>query len=984
MGQSQSSQPPPKAPTIVQYDALPASAAIGGIGVGGKTQGCRYCSNPKTCGPCKLFIAQGISASSVKMYRESGNVSLEQCSQFVNDLKLVDENKLAFDQLKKNLIDGKYFRDLQNGYCAQLYVKPGEESKIVDKATLTNDRLITPAIRKRTPGGGYSSTTKLFLKPSIPFRITLNGTTADIATMTLFHPSPLRIENVQHDAVLTLNDVADSSANLVVLIPLVGSAIPKEGGRFISKIASYVPGVLQPNPATNQYESVDVPTGSDWNLTTLFPGVPDPATKQTMVVNSGFFTWKASPPVVEYVKGTVKNPSPNADILQMGWKPATGVVGPTFVMLETPIEINAFDLQTIRMLPMTPSQEAMPPPLLDTVTYTAKASCGAGGLLSGKKESFTVANPESGPKLSAADCDPFAAMQPVSTITKDDIFAAVMGVLTAIAMFVGLYYALKYASDNNWGTKIQSWGRQFGKYLATAPPPGADTAPAPAPAAPTTGPVRAAPTRQGEDFAFTNEAAMELRRRKKAEQEEMARLKKEADEAAAKAKAEESAEMERLRKEAEANATEAKEQEAAQMELLRKQAEEAEARMSRPAETGPSKAVPTRTGEDFAFVSPLAERKRQKREEQAEMARLKKEAEEAAGTGLLSREELEANTERARKEAEEIELARLRAEANDDAREAKADEARAARIAARKQMTPLEKAQEDLKLARNSILSNRMSLNEWEGNLGTAKEYYERMKKTGSAELIASAKKSMEDTQARVDSIRDDIAKAEAEVETLRKKIDDLKAEPKALKRRTIVSSDRQLTTEEEPPTPKEDPKKKADIDAKLKALQARLVEIEERKQAAKTTVRNIISARNKARTLRVSPPKVPSQTEREIERLKTEADQLVKEAETNAGAAEADAKRNQSQANALLEMAKKYSNPEVEKKIAETKKKAEELEAEAIKSKEDAEAEREKVARDLAAAQSRLRQSQMLYNRTTQRRNLTTGKGRTQRNRKH
>lgn len=987
------------------------------------------------------------------MYRETGNVSVEQCSQFSNDLKMVDEQKLAFDQLKKNLLDGKYFRDLNNGYCAQIFVKQGEESKIVDKASLTDQRLVFPAIRKRTPGGGFSSPTKLFLKPSIPFRITLNGTTTDVATMTLFHPSPLRIENVQHDAVLTLNDVADSSANLVILIPLVGSVVPKEGGRFISKIASYIPGVLQPNPATNQYEAVDVPTGSDWNLNTLFPGsAPDPETKQTMVVSSGFFTWKAAPPVVEDGGKLIKNPSPQADILRIGWKPATNAVGPTFVMLQDPVEVNVFDLQTIRMLPMTPSQDAMPPPLLQTVTYTPKAKCGSGGILSGKKETFTsgsaVAAPNPVPKSSPADCDPFAAMQPISTITKDDIFAAVMGVMTAIAMFIGLYFALKYASDNDWGTKIQSWGRQLGKYLASAPPPGSESAPAPAPApappaAPSSGPVRAAPTRKGEDFAFTNEAAIELRRRKKEEAAEMARLKKEADEAAAKAKAEEAAEMERLRKEAEENAKEAKDQEAARAELERKQEEEATRRLARPAATGPSKSVATRSGEDFAFSSPLAERQRQKRAEAAEMARLKKEADaaaekeaarlrreaeterlrgDAAGTGLLSREELQANTERAKKEAEQLELARLRTEANDDEREAKLDAERAARIAKRKQMTPLEKAQDDLKLAKRALWGANDSLRDWETTLGMMKEYYERAKESGHADSIETAKRNLDATESQGVTARANIKQIEDEIAKLTAKIAELQAAPpaKQLKRRIIVSSDRDLTKDEKEqkkkdeeavarvlqpqkefesrkpaatassssssaaPPPAESAKKKAEIDAKLAALQKRLDEVEERKKAAKFTLRNIVSARNKGKTLRASPPKVPGQAEREIERLDAELEKALKESEDNAKATEKEAKRNQAQADALLAMARKFSNPETEKKIEETKKKIEQAEAEVVKSKEDAEAEREKVARDLAAAQSRLRQSQAVYNRATQRRNLTTGKGRTQRNRKH
>lgn len=939
MGQSQSSQPPPKAPTIVQYDPLPSSALVSGIGVGGKTQACQYCLNSskkETCGPCKLFVAQGISASGVRMYREIGNVSRDECNRFSSDLKLVNDKKLAFAQFKSNLVDGKYFEDLNNGYCAQMSIKPGEESKIVDVATMTADRLVKPVIRKITPGGGYSSTTKLFLKPSIPFRISLNGTTVDVPIMTLFHPSPLRIENVQHDAVLTLNDTANPNAGLIVLVPIVGSLKPKEGGEFFSRIASYIQGVLQPNPATSQYEAVEVPTGNDWNLTKLFPGIPDEGTKQT-VVNAGFFTWKGMPPLVEAELGVTKNTSPNADVLRMGWKPASNVVGPTFVMLQDPVEVNVFDLQMFRRLPVTPVEEAMPVPMLETVTYTPKAKCDSGGVLTGKKEKFEN------------KCDPFAAMEPVSTITSDTIFSVVLGIMTAVAVFIGLYFALKYASDNNWGTKLQQWGRQAGKYLASAPPPGSssDTSPPPPPpppAAPSGGPRRTTP-RQGEDFAFTNDAAIELRRRKKAEQEELARLKKEADAAAAKAKAEEAAEMERLRKEAEENAREAREQAAARAEMERKAAAEAESRLARP--VGPGKAAPTRQGEDFAFTNPLAERQRQKRAEQAELARLKREADEAAAKA---------------KAEEAAELARLKKQADEAAAKAKAEtERRRAEAAGTGLFGP-----EDLR-----------------GNQGTV-----RILQPGDPGYEETRRRELEEQSGK--KLKRRVIKSSdrdltAEEKEQKKKDEDMVARAlqpqKDFESRKPASTASSSSSSATPP-PAEDAKKKADIDKKLKALETLLRENEERKKAAQTTIRRVVDARNKAKTLRRSPPKLPSQADREIDRVKEEADKAAKDAEAAAKEMEVQAQRQQRFAAQVQEQANKFKSGELSDRVKAAMKEAEQAEADATKTREEIEAEREKVTRDLAAARSRLRASQSVYNRATQRRNLTTGQGRTRRRR--
>ena len=58
----------------------------------------------------------------------------------------------------------------------------------------------------------YGALTKLFLKPTIPFKVSFNdglGTTHEIPQVTLisvFHPCPIRIESVQYDAVIQIGD----------------------------------------------------------------------------------------------------------------------------------------------------------------------------------------------------------------------------------------------------------------------------------------------------------------------------------------------------------------------------------------------------------------------------------------------------------------------------------------------------------------------------------------------------------------------------------------------------------------------------------------------------------------------------------------------------------------------------------------------------------------------------------------------------------
>lgn len=93
-----------------------------------------------------------------------------------------------------------------------------------------------------------SANKKLYLRPSMPFKLTYNGSPIVVDRMTLYHPCPLRIENVQYDAVLQLNDPAMSDFvneknDTVILIPLAGSNRPDEAGNLISKIAPFITGL---------------------------------------------------------------------------------------------------------------------------------------------------------------------------------------------------------------------------------------------------------------------------------------------------------------------------------------------------------------------------------------------------------------------------------------------------------------------------------------------------------------------------------------------------------------------------------------------------------------------------------------------------------------------------------------------------------------------------------------------------------------------
>lgn len=429
---------------------------MNGVFVGGNTQGCQYCSSPGNCGPCRLTVAQGVSASSAQLYREFGTISVAECSKFAEDSEKVRNRQMSLEDFKANLVAGRYYDRQDNGFCAQLVAQSADlaESTTIDSIPWSKVR--RPKIRKLTSSGGYSSITKLYIKPSIPFRISFNGQTVDVSVMTLFHPSPIRIENVQHDAVLTLGDAGDTSSKLVVLIPLSGSVSPGPESQFIGRIASYIPGLLRPNPASGAYETINAPTGKDWNLSMILPGTPS---NGETVISKGYFAWGSSPALEEYEKNRIIRPMWFPDTIQYGWRPASNQ-STQFIMLKDPFPISTYDLQSIRMLDPTPAEEAIPPILPNSVVYTTATQCstvlpiGIGAT----RESF---------ENEAGRCDPFAAIPQKSFDERNTI-----GALSVFAIVVGLglvlWFALQLATNPKAADIFKGWGETAGSWFAKA------------------------------------------------------------------------------------------------------------------------------------------------------------------------------------------------------------------------------------------------------------------------------------------------------------------------------------------------------------------------------------------------------------------------------------------------------------------------------------------------------------------------------------
>lgn len=534
-----------KFPPIITRDPLPSSGAfVGGISKGGRTQECGLCSNPRdkrTCRPCRLVIAQGVSASGAKLYREYGSISVRECNKFAEDSAKVNANEMAFDEFKANLLDGKYYAKQENGYCSQLLAAAEDLTNAKSPNDIDWNKVRRPRIRKMTVGGGYSSSTKLYIKPAIPFQFKFNNETVQVSVMTLFHPSPIRVENVQHDAMLTLGDPADASGNTVLLIPLAASNKAGTSGTFFSRIVSYMPGILQPNPASGQYDSIDAPTGKDWNLSMLFPGTPS---QGETVVASPYYAWFSVPEMEEFLKETVTSPSPWPDKYHYSWRQKPGT-NHRFVMLAEPIPINTFDMQTIRMLPATPAEEALPFIFEDSVVYAAALPVRrADGTVSACPQAPTptssIATPPSQREtFENKECDPFGQITPQERLSPSTLMTIIGSVIGAIAIFVGVYFALKYATDNNWGPKLMQWGRAAGKAIASGPGPGGK------PPSSSGGPEEGTKKNQEAEIARTKaedeaeaKAKAEAEAKQKAEDEEVAENERRTAEIRAKQRAE--------------------------------------------------------------------------------------------------------------------------------------------------------------------------------------------------------------------------------------------------------------------------------------------------------------------------------------------------------------------------------------------------------------------------------------------------------------
>lgn len=365
--------------------------------------------------PCRLAVAPNKSAASVRIFRNRKVIDVRQSGNCENLIKAAGEigKTITIQEFANNLREGKYsYTSPRGGGCNDVTVNAsqyGEILRLGDRYDISDgnnwQNLLGKItyVRSRQLKDSFLSENKLTIIPNVPFEMSYNGNTFSVTKMALFHPSPVRIENVQHDAVITLNDPIDNP-KFVVMIPLVASSFTTPSTAFFSRIGSAFSKVVLPN----QEGEETIPTGSDWSISKLFNTMSD-----GISITDSFYTWTG-------MNGTSK--------------------AGRYIVMEKPMFISAGELTELRNIPPIDPKFGIPS-ISEPVSYRKEICCKASGPGVSTRESFTVKE----------------------GFTPMDIFAySVTGIFVLIASILALYL-----SQQGWVTQsIRDFYEAIGRFFA--------------------------------------------------------------------------------------------------------------------------------------------------------------------------------------------------------------------------------------------------------------------------------------------------------------------------------------------------------------------------------------------------------------------------------------------------------------------------------------------------------------------------------------
>jgi hypothetical protein len=488
--------------------------------------------------------------------------------QYGIDVKRVEAGEMSFRDFFDNLQNERYWvpstfaRDGSFGFCSQVKFPDEVAASITSLETMKANESKREVLRVRQVGSGFSGGTKAKFTLSIPvtFEYTLRVTQAsppvkqwrtlnimgktiwlpvfvpgpvqmvpvtkkvEVKTITLFHPCPIRLNNIQYDAVMTFNDPADRP-EAVIMVPLQGTNLNGVEERFLNKIVKFLTTIGTPDPVTGLYQQSDVSVGNDWNLKNVFildePQATTDGTTTTSApplspVLDGLYSWEganAYERFLELVNGTSATTPANKALLDRisqgqtptspttltyGWRPAAGQIT-KYILLAEPVGISQTDLGILlRNLPPTPVDEAIHViPTTQPISYkgpTGRAlntACGApkehmtnpGDILSSAfatnptedmlsavfasgSATDLLADTQTG--VNDESCDPFA--RNASLVSKAPVFtpmsivAFLIQFLILVSIVFGIWVAM-YLVTKDYDYSYQSFSEQAGKVI---------------------------------------------------------------------------------------------------------------------------------------------------------------------------------------------------------------------------------------------------------------------------------------------------------------------------------------------------------------------------------------------------------------------------------------------------------------------------------------------------------------------------------------
>ena len=424
-------------------------------------------SSSEECSTCELRFAPEITTSSLKLTRNFGGV--RTCAIGPRELKRVEKNELSVGDFLGMMGKGKYPFPLQNSQsCGDLRIPDEEVVKIK-----TYDQLKTAVekariVRIRPQVEGFSTDTKAFFKPSLPFQFTFNGININVTDITVYHPCPLRVQDQQADAVISLNDPS-SASDQIILIPITVGDVDTPSAKFFNRLMSNISSVSIPDPLTGQFQTTNLQTGSKWGLSQLFETEKIENTKEVSVKN-GYFAWRGLPPLEKYLKEF------NMTRWLYSWRPKQNASSPLYVMLEKPLPVGSSDMRALTSsVPVTPWEDAIHPIGLWTVYKQGPPpNCGVP-----TRESMTDFSDLSkslsdfkGDVTELSDqvdsCDPFlsnALSNKNSSYSTDRLLSLLFNVFFVIAGIVGAYIAIA-AVTRFYDVEYAEFTKTIGKVIA--------------------------------------------------------------------------------------------------------------------------------------------------------------------------------------------------------------------------------------------------------------------------------------------------------------------------------------------------------------------------------------------------------------------------------------------------------------------------------------------------------------------------------------